>query len=197
MFVPYDLDSERPHSFQVHRSGDRCVCGCSAIITSSHYPDSGYCPTCSKKREEFINLIVGDITLGKKDDLKHIVLSQVEQMRKFMISERLYFVVDSHFSTHDRYRGNFVEPYEEPEFIIHCLCEKLMASENLLETISEPNFRVRNKFHRVVLEAQYWYLGQVRDMFEIDLDNKNSMSAEKYGYSYSRKFPNFQLGRYQ
>lgn len=176
MFVP-SIDKDRPHPFYVYRASDRCVCGCSAVTTSNRYPDSGYCRTCSEKREQFVNSIIGDINLGKQDDICSIVLSQVEQVRKLMIREILYYIIDSHYAKYNNGAGNFIEPYQKPNFVNHCLCVKSMAMEKLLETIVVPNFKSKNKFHDSLVEMQNWYLCQVREMLEVDLDTKNDLSA--------------------
>ena len=189
MFVPYDSDKERPFCFKVQRSTDRCVCGSSAIITSFTYPDSGYCPKCSEKREEFVDKIIGNIDLGPQNSIENLILTPIEQMRKFMLKEIMYYMVDSHFAFHDRSSGDYKEPYDIPEFIVHCICEKSIATESLLKCINEPETKIlKMKPYNNVVTAQISYLNKVKEMLEMDLDNKNALSASTYGYPYKRKY---------
>ena len=106
---------EEKLSIYDHR-GDRCSCGASAIVTG---PD-GYCDNCTDKRENFINEIIGTIDMKYFDEIagfKSSEIEVIEKLRKMMLRRELRGLIDIHFSIHNRYSGNYVEPYENPSFL--------------------------------------------------------------------------------
>ncbi len=181
-FVPFEIEVDKPHCFDVHRSGDLCVCGCSSIRTSENYPDKGYCFSCSNKRKEFVDSIIGNLDIGPLSDIEVMILLPIEQMRTWMLKERLYFIIDSYFAKHDIYSGNFSEPYDKLDFLAHCYTEKLIASKHLLESVSLSNKLDDSELGKIINNLQIRYFDTLTEMFKKDLDLRNAVSNEYHRY---------------
>lgn len=99
-----------------NHTGDRCVCGASAVITGR----DGYCMECSAKRDAFISDIIGYI------DTEHLCqilgthsseITIIEKFRQLLLRRELLGLIDLHFATYNSRNNNFVEPYENPSFL--------------------------------------------------------------------------------
>lgn len=188
MFVPYEIDTERAEIFNVYRSGDRCVCGCSAIATSREYPNVGYCDKCAEKRQEFTKKIIGNIEFERQDEISAIILNPIEKMRKLMLSEIIFYIIDSYFTTNDKYSNNFSEPYTDSDFVRHCLCQKNQATEKILCNFELLKSKNSKKAYRLIESCQEKYLKKINDMSTIDLEVIDELSKKNTDIQYMKKF---------
>jgi len=155
MFVSHD-----PYNcFDVQKNDDRCVCGFSATGTSSEGEDRGYCRPCAEKRKLFVNDIIGDIPLGRNNS----ILEYVENLRKAIFRERLYFMVDSFFASRQSDEP-FIVPYEDDDFIEKCYREKAVMRNIFLESFESTTPKKFVGYYE-------WYQEQLEMMGKLDREH--------------------------
>lgn len=181
MFVSYKPEM----CFEVFRQDDRCVCGASALITSPQGEDMGYCKNCAKKRNDFFNQIVGDIYIGK-NNFQYQILCSIEEMRKLLIKERIYFIVDEFF-----YKNNsniFCEPYDDLTFLIRAYREKMEILHIILKSL-DCKINI-NKLNLVMIKNRdiyQYYKSEIEKMLNSDLETFQKLQAKQCGYVYTKK----------
>ena len=177
MFVPYEPDL----CFDVERHSDRCVCGCSALITSCTGINTGYCPECAKKRKEFVEGIVGNVYL-EKESVYYTMLNIIENLRKSFLQERIYYMVDKYFGIHQF--DEFREPYENDSFVAQVYREKHNMMENFMSNM--PSFLQSKRIFNNN-KAYDCYLYELNKMLQEDDDKLGKVTARLGGYTFSKK----------
>ncbi|MDD3392144.1 MAG: hypothetical protein PHE54_01165 [Bacilli bacterium] len=143
MFVPCD-----PYNcLDVFKPNDRCVCGCSALVTSHQGEDTGYCSICSEKRRKFAEAIIGNIDVEENS-----ILSIIEEMRKSYYRERIYYLVECFFATHQQ--NSFTEPYNDDSFIVKAYYEKQIMAERFIETLQKTPKLKEIQFRSLLLSSK-------------------------------------------
>ena len=180
----------RPFGFESSnnwKNAGMCSCGASSLVTMEEYPNAGYCGSCAKKRANFVNKIIGDIPRSSLN------IRSLEQMRKFVLRESLFRVVHRHFELHHNHSDGinfyeeFEEPYKNPEFINHCLTEKIIFTERLIPELSPQIAFCGCRAQRQLIE----YLDELEKMIDMDYDDMHEFTARIYPNHppHTRKFP--------
>lgn len=164
------------------KSTNRCVCGCSSLITSHDGIDNGYCEGCAMKRKKFTDSIIGTIEIENKNTLCNMI-NVIENLRKSFLQERIYFMIDKYFSEHQF--ENFKEPYNDDEFIARVYKEKY----SLMKTFMSSIFLQTKAFSK---DKHFYdrYIEELNTMIKDDDDKLEEINAKLGGYSYSKKFQN-------
>lgn len=173
--------------FDVERHNDRCVCGCSALVTCRDHDnvDFGYCDICAKKRTDFVNQITGTIQIGEENSFESSILDTIENIRKSIFKERFYYMVDNYFGQHQN-DDQFIEPYGDASFIAKIYREKCHMTEIFLSSIilqKEKKFSCLNRTKRVFS----YYKSELEKMTEEDYEILCKFTAKAGGYSYKRE----------
>ena len=177
MFVPYE-----PYlAFDVQRSQDRCVCGCSAVTTFHEGIDTGYCTKCSKLRREFTEKIVGSIELPKTLDNSGKILEVVEEIRKSHFAERIYFLIDSFFA--NRQDKDKSLPYNNDTFLAKVYREKFDMMETFMPNL--PKIACNPAFARMRVYSLYY--SKLEEMMDIDWDELCKLDAKLGNYPYKKE----------
>ncbi len=197
MFVPY----KPTNCFDTYKGCDRCVCGVLAIVTNHQGENKSYCQDCFKKRNEFVNDIIGDIYIGEKGSLDYKILEVLEAMRKGFYKERLYYKVDSFFAENPRiYEGrliDFLEPYNDNIFIAGVYHEKQLIDERFITVLDEiskfqekkekpPKLTAINLKKRIPRIYDV-YKKRLEEMREQDEETISVIHAKIGGYTHSKK----------
>ena len=178
MFVPHNPDM----IFDVKKSTDRCVCGCSAVITCNN-PSSinyGYCKDCAEKREEFVNKVTGRVLLGKECRSSLYELNIIENLRQSMFKEIFYYMVDKYFGEHQN-DGEFTEPYQDEFFLAKVYREKNKMMNNFLSNIEEKS-NLWNDTYRAFTH----YKLKLEEMHEKDIDMLDKIGDKISERSYKK-----------
>ncbi len=189
MFVPH----EPYNCFDVYRTNDRCVCGCSAITTSHEGDDRGYCSRCSDKRQLFVNSLIGEIYLGDDNSINKSILTVLEQMRKAFFKERLFYMIDTFFAD-NKENKKFTEPYQDDIFIANAYSEKLLMMDTFINSLNfGPIVSNKSFFHKKGIieclpDVYSHYKNELLEMKEIDIDELGYYNSKIGGYSYTKKF---------
>lgn len=177
MFVPH-----KPSSiFDVEHHSDRCVCGRSALITC-HDPydvDNGYCDDCAKKRTDFVKKIVGEVSIDPKQNFSNSICYSYENIRKSMLSERLYYMIDAYFGLHQD--DEFIEPYDNTSFVEQVYREKNIFMEKFISNIMFPKEKLSRK-EKII----YDYVLSLKAMYEEDYETLGELCAKNGGYVYKK-----------
>ena len=182
MFVPHSPDMV----FDVERHSDRCVCGCSALVTCHDYDsvDNGYCDSCAKKRTDFVNNITGVMSVGEENGFEYAILATIENIRQNIFKERFYYMVDNYFEQHQN-DSDFTEPYDDASFIAKVYREKNSMMQTFISSIvlqNENKFSKSNKINRIFS----YYKSELEDTIEKDEDILEEWTAKAGGYSYKK-----------
>lgn len=163
MFVSY----EPQLCFDVVRKTDRCVCGASAIVTYSEGINRGYCVDCAKKRQEFIDKMIGNIEVEQNNS--NIAISTLEQIRKNILQERFCYMIDNYFVSHQD--ESFSEPYENLSFIEDIYREKICLMKDFIlpAFIKYNSCDSRSSKRTSKIEKQYSnYYQKLSEMYDAD-----------------------------
>lgn len=157
MFVPYNPDL----CFDVFRPTDRCVCGASAVVTAKKGIDTGYCAECAKKRNEFIDEVIGNIEMEQGLVPKSLVA--LEEIRKNILKERFCYMIDRYFASHQK--EEFSLPYDDLSFLEKIYREKRVLTADIIL----PVFSLNESPIGNLLERQYNnYYKKLCEMHEND-----------------------------
>lgn len=166
-----------------NHEGDRCACGASAISTG----EDGYCFECSEKRDAFINDIIGNIDmeyLYKVAGFKSSEIKTMEEFRKLLLRREMLGLIDIHFATHNRYNNNFVEPYENPSFLILIHEKKQQLMQAFLSELDQHSLNIptlTNIKLLMVIDVENIMKKRLNSaFFEYQLLLKNQMEIDKY-----------------
>lgn len=169
MFICHD---DKELIFELKKSGDRCFCGCSATITCHEQSniDDGYCERCAEKRRVFVERVVGEILIGKKNSFEVSILNSIESMRQNILNERIFFVVDKYFCKHQKEK--FKEPYNDIYFLRTVYREKYFAMKIILNSIILDEKRHFSLFNVVdkTNKIYFNYVTELRKMVQNDSD---------------------------
>lgn len=179
MFVPHEPNN----CFDVHRTDDRCVCGCSAISTNHQGNDNGYCPKCSEKRKMFVESVVGEIFIGDCNSVSHKILIVIEELRKVIFSERLYYMVDQFFNDYQN-DITFVEPYKDDIFN----AKVYSTTMKVVPSIPEKVLYSKKNIEKYISQAYKYYSEQLSLMIDFCVDEFCDLNSKIGGYKYTRKF---------
>lgn len=164
MFVPHDPEL----CFDVYyRNDGRCVCGASAIVTYSEGINTGYCVKCAKKRQDFIDKIIGNIEVEETN--LNITLNTLEQMRKNILQERFSYMIDRYFAFHNN--EPFSEPYENIAFVEEIYREKICLMNDFILpafTSSFSNIGKKNKKISNIEKNYNNYYKKLCEMYDND-----------------------------
>ena len=177
MFVPHEPSC----IFDVERHSDRCVCGRSAIITC-HDPydiDDGYCDDCAKKRTDFVKKTIGEVSIDTQNTFFNSICYSYENIRKSILSERLYYMIDAYFGLHQD--DEFSEPYDNTYFVEQVYREKSIFMEKFISNIILPKGKLSRK-EKII----YDYILKLKAMYEADYEILGELCAKNGGYSYKK-----------
>ena len=164
--------------FDVQKRGDECVCGAAALITSHEGHDTGYCTECSKKRDNFVSSIVGHVNLTTYKPYFSSLIKIIEDNRKLMTSEKLYYFVDKFFD--DNRNNPFEEPYNNLNFIIKSYEQYIHDLEMFIKSL--PKSINENGINKLEDEIYRNYISDLSKMLSdsiIKVNNLYQESSEK------------------
>lgn len=126
ILVPY----KPTRIFDLQRKNNEDYCTACGTYTNTKWRNENYnwwyCLKCSKKRNDFVNTIVGNVDVNCHEEEKELALI-LELIRKRTIQERIYYLLDKWFVENE----NTEEPYNDKFFIAECLQEKQEAMNTL------------------------------------------------------------------
>lgn len=156
--------------YDIEKNENVCVCGKEA--DSQEY---GYCEECLEKRNEFIEGIVGDISLDS--ELEDMLIEPFETLRKRVIRDRVGFILDNYLND----IGS--EPYTDIDLTIRCLHDKTDLLADMVRDLEQYTFTQDNGFvgtkRRFISTVYSKYLKRLSSMYVRDWDLIKRLNSYK------------------